>query len=501
MENTKKNTKKIIIIAVAAVLAAALIIVPLVMIFAARNTEPMDFLMNEDISKYVELRDIDSINYGDVRESLYSGYDVFRLSVTETYFGTDVYVEEGSTMDFTLSAELVTELDGGAKEYTAITVPDEYAKVVGYRPYSNEENLFFDTAMANAGNLDDYSQYYMSRDTATQFTAQIPEGEVYGEYAGKTVRFTITVTDYVARYIYLYGGMDNSISTVSDWYCEIITKCADKNAGAIEEGDIVLYDCTDKYEDGTVETYTDLFIEVTGDYVKYFEGLSEGATFTESFSTSSGTITEDFTVKGVYKAEDAKKAVKDLGYESIFELKEELRVWCYAVYSDGFMVLVTEDAQVTSYPKSLMSVYRKLEDASWETEFRESAASFASSFGDDTALKTYGITGYETIADYLDDLLEDHVETLVRELMISFQAAKDFEILDSLYERYEASINEYVVSGGYASRAEALATLYDNGDEACVFYLNFLSPILGTKYASLVTGAPFAEFIADSYAY
>lgn len=495
MENTKKNTKKIVIISIAAVLAAALIIVPLVMIFAAKNVSPIEFLMEKDLSEYVSVDKIEGIDYAEVRDALKSGYDVFRVSLTEAYFGTAVYIEEGSTLDFTLSAELATEVEG-VTEYTEVTLPEEYTKVIGYRPYSDENNLFFDLALSGAGSLDDYRQHYMTRDTATKFTATIPEGEAYGEYAGKTLRFTITVTDYVARYIYLYDGVDNSISTVSDWYCKIIAGTAEKSAGKVEEGDIILYDCVDKHEDGTVEEYTNLYLEVTGDYLQYFEGLSEGDSFSETF----GTVTEDFTVKAVFKAEEAETAAKGMGYASVFDLKEELRMWCYAVYSDGFIVLATENAQVISYPDRLISVYTKLEDASWETEFRESAASFAENFGDDTALSTYGITGFETMEAYLDDLLTSHVETLVRELLITYYVAKDFGVLDDLYARYETSLDNYIASGEYATREEALASLSDNADEACVFYTNFLSPILGTKYAAKVEGVPFAEYIADSYA-
>ncbi|MBO5023119.1 MAG: hypothetical protein J6D11_02270 [Clostridia bacterium] len=493
MENTKKSTKKLVII-IAALLAALLIIVPLVVILAARSTAPIDFLMKKDLSKYVDFEIPEKIEYDEIKEAISSGYDVFRVGLTESYFGSEVYVEEGSTLDFTLSAELVNEVDG-TKEYTDIVLPEEYAKIVGYRPFSKEENIFFDKALAEAGNLDDYSQHYISKNTATKFELTVPMEERFGEYAGKNIRFTITVTDYVCRYIYLYDGYDNSISTVADWYCKIVTSTAQKSGGKIEEGDIVLYDCTDILSDGTTQTYTDLCLEATGDYLKYFKGYSEGDTFTEEFSD----VTENFTVKGVYKEDDAKNAVKALGYNSVFELKEELRIWCYAVYSDGFMLLATQSAEVLSYPKNLLNTYNKLEDATWETEFRENAASFAETLGDETALETYGITGYETIEDYLNDLLDDHVKTLVGELMSSFAMAKEFGVLEELHERYEKSLASYIVNGGFANKQEALEALYANGDEACVFYSNFLSPILGTKFAQRVTGAPFAEYIADSY--
>lgn len=495
MDNAKKNTKKAVIITITAVLAAALIIVPLVIIFTARKFSPIDFLMKEDLSAYVDVETIESMNYDELREPLKSGYDVFRVSITETYFGTSVYIEEGSTLDFTLSAELVTEKDG-TTEYTQIELPDEYSKVIGYRPYSNKDNLFFDKALSQAGSEDDYGSYYLTRDSETKFNLTLPEIEAYGEYAGKTLRFTIKVTDYVARYIYLYNGSDNSVTVVSDWFCRTVAGITEKSSEKIEAGDIIIYDCTDKYKDGTKDEFKDLCLEVDGEYVEYFEGYAEGDTFSEDF----GEVTTDFTVKAVFKRDDADEAIKKIGYDSAFDLREELRIWCYAVYSDGLTVIATENAEVLSYPEKLISVYTKLEDATWETEFRESAASFADTFGDDTALSSYGITGFETMEDYLDDLLKSHVETLVRELLVTYYLADDLGVLDELYARYEKSLEDYIESGDFSSRSEALESLYANGDEACIFYTNFISPILGVKYAGMVTGVPFAEYIADSYA-
>lgn len=495
MENTKKNTKKAIVI-IASFLAAALVIVPIILIFATRNTSPIKFLMEKDLSEYVTVGQTNSIDYAQARIKLKSGYDTFRVSLTEAYFGTSVYVEEGSTIDMKLSAELVEEKDG-AKEYTKIELPEKYSSIQGYRPYSDENNRFFDIAMASAGNTDEYKQYYITLGTETQFTAVVPEGEYYGEYAGKTLRFTVTVTDYVSRYIYLYDGTDQSISTVSDWYSKIVGNITPKSDEKIESGDVIIYDCIDKDQDGNTSEYRDLYLEVTeGSILDIFGGYAMGDTFTKTI----GSVTEDFTVKAVFKLDDAKEAINDMGYESVFVLKEELRMWCYAVYSDGFTLLASENSQVLSYPKSLISVYKKLEYETWETEFRESALSFAKNFGDDTALSSYGITGYDTMEEYLDDLLNSHVETLVGELLVTYAAARDFGILDDLYARYTSSLENYIEAGGFASKNEALASLADNADEACIFYSNFLSPILGKEYALKVNGAPFAQYIADSYA-
>ena len=71
--------------------------------------------------------------------------------------------------------------------------------------------------------------------------------------------------------------------------------------------------------------------------------------------------------------------------------------------------------------------------------------------------------------------------------------------MDDLYKRYNDSIDNYIKQNNYSSRKEALATLADNGDEACIFYTNFLSPILGTKFAERTEGAEFLGIIADSY--
>lgn len=498
MNNTialRAKSKKLLIAVICTVVALA-IIVPTVTIAVLGNSTPLKFLMKTDLSKYVSVSIPEKINYADIRESLGAGYDLFRVSITESYFGNAVYVEEGTTLDFKLSAELVTTTESGAKEYTAIELPAEYAEIKGYRPYSKAENLFFDKALAGVGEKDESGIDYMVRDKASKFTMTVPEEERFGDYAGKKIRFTITVTDYVARYAYIYGGADNSIAIVGDWYCQTAKALVSPAAGAtVEEGDIILYDCVDTYSDGTVKEYLDTYMEVTSDYIKYFGGRKDGEKFTETVQN----IKEEFTVKAVYKAADIEVALKTLGYESVYSFKEELRIWCYAVYSDGIMAIITKQTELAEYPKNLINTFTKLEDQTWETEFRKSALAFAQAVGDEIALETYEVTGYATVQEYLDDMLKDHVDTLVRELVISYSMAQQMGKLDELYERYNESIKNYIKANQYSTKREALESLSANGDEACILYTNFLSPVLGTEFAKIVEGANFTEFIADSY--
>jgi hypothetical protein len=70
--------------------------------------------------------------------------------------------------------------------------------------------------------------------------------------------------------------------------------------------------------------------------------------------------------------------------------------------------------------------------------------------------------------------------------------------MEDLYERYDDSIKNYMEQNNF-TRKEALETLADNADEACIFYTNFLSPILGAKFAERMQGAGFLEIIADTY--
>lgn len=461
-------------------------------IFLLGSQTPIKFLMKEDLSKYVDVKVPESINYADVRENLKAGYDLFRVGLTETYFGKSAYIEEGCTVDFTLSAELVTATDAG-NQYTAIEMPEKYANVEGYRPYSKPENKFFDDALAIAGNRDDNGAAYLTRDEVTKFTLTLPENSAYGEYSGAKVRFTITVKDYVCRYVYLSGGSDATISTVGDWFCKVVKGTVQPDASAvIKEGDVVIYDCVDTRADGTKTEYKDNLIEVTSDYLKFFEGHKTGDEYNETIQN----ITETFKVKAVYTSEAIEAAVKAMGYASIFDFREELNMWCYAVYSDGFMALITKSTELKSYPKKLMDTYTKLEDQTWETEFRQSALSMAASFGDAFALEAYEIEGFDTIQAYLDDMVNSHVKTLVRELIISYSIAEEMDVIDDLHERYESTLENYIKQNEYGSRREALETLAANGDEACIFYSNFLSPVLGIKFAERVTGFNLAGYIS-----
>ena len=456
---------------------------------------PIKFLIKEDLSKYVDVQVPSSISYAEIRENLAAGYDLFRVGLTETYFGKCAYVEEGCTIDFKLSAELVTTTDAGS-QYTEITMPEKYSKIEGYRPYSKPENRFFDDAMAGAGDRDSNGASYLTRDVAAKFTLTMPVDSAYGEYSGAKIRFTITVTDYVCRYVYLYGGADNTIATVGDWFCKVAIGVTESdNSAVIKEGDVVIYDCIDTLADGTKNEYKDNRIEVTKDYLNFFEGHKVGDEYNESIQN----ITETFKIKAVYTSEDIEAAIKNMGYASIFELREELNMWCYAVYSDGFMALITKKTELKSYPKKLTNTYTKLENQTWETEFRQSALSMAASFGDEFALETYGIEGFDTIQAYLDDMVAGHVKTLVRELVISYNIADQVGVLDNLYERYEETIDNYIKQNEFSTRREALETLSDNGDEACIFYSNFLSPVLGIELAKKVQGFNLAEFIKDGY--
>jgi len=463
--------------------------------FLLSGQTPIKFLMKEDLSKYVDMSVPASINYAEVRENLKAGYDLFRVGLTETYFGKSAYIEEGCTVDFTLSAELVTATEGG-NQYTAIEMPEKYAKMEGYRPYSKPENKFFDDALADSGNRDDNGAAYFTRDESAKFTLTMPENSAYGEYSGAKIRFTITVTDYVCRYVYLSGGGDNTIATVGDWFCKIVEgKVQPSSSAVIKEGDVVVYDCIDTLADGTKNEYKDNRIEVTVDYLKFFEGHKAGDEYSETIQN----ITETFKIKKVYTSEDIDAAAKNMGYAGTFDLREELNMWCYAVYSDGFMALITKQMELESYPKKLMNTYTKLENQTWETEFRQSALSMAASFGDKFALETYEIEGFDTMQAYLDDMVAEHVKTLVRELVISYSIAKEMGVINSLHKKYEDTLKNYIEQNEYSTRREALETLAANGDEACIFYSNFLSPVLGIKFAERVEGFDLAGYIEGSY--
>lgn len=463
--------------------------------FILGSQKPINFLMKQDLSKYVDVNVPESINYADVRTNLKIAYDLFRVSLTETYFGKTAYIEEGCTVDFTLAAEVgVNEGDGIT--YKEITVPEQYAKFEGYRPFSKPENKFFDNGLATAGSQDQNGLYYLTRDTAARFVVTMPDDSAYGEYAGAKVRFTVKVTDYVCRYVYLYGGSDNTSATVGNWYCKIAEGLTSSNtSAAIKEGDVVIYDCIDTLANGTTNEYKDNYIEVTKDFLKFFEGHKVGDKYNESIQN----MTETFTIKAVFTEEDILAAAKAKGYNSIFDLKEELNIWCYAVYSDGFMALITKQTELKSYPKKLMNTYTKLENQTWEIEFRQSALSMAQSFGDAFALETYKIEGFNTIADYLDNLVDEHVETLVRELVISYSIAKEMGVLEDLHKRYETTVENYIKQNEFSTRREALESLSANGDEACIFYTNFLSPVLGVKFAERVSGFNLSEFINGNY--
>ena len=120
-------------------------------------------------------------------------------------------------------------------------------------------------------------------------------------------------------------------------------------------------------------------------------------------------------------------------------------------------------------------------------------------FGNDFALEAYGIEGFDTVQEYLQAMVEDHVAVLVRELVIAYSMAKEMNVIDDLYKRYDDTVKNYMKQNEFSTRREALETLAANGDEACIFYSNFLSPVLGLKLSERVQGLNFADFIKDCY--
>ena len=96
-------------------------------------------------------------------------------------------------------------------------------------------------------------------------------------------------------------------------------------------------------------------------------------------------------------------------------------------------------------------------------------------------------------------MVATHVKTLVRELIIAYSLAKEVGVMDDLYKRYDDTVKNYMEQNEFSTRREALETLAVNGDEACIFYSNFLSPVLGMKLSERVQGLNFADFIKDCY--
>ncbi len=497
MENTNinsGNSRKKLIITVISLVLAVLIIVPLLLIIFARRAAPIKFLVKNDLSKYVDVAFDEAIDYNEIRPALVAGYDLFRVGLTENYLSSSVYVYEGSTLDFTVAVETV-ERNGDEVGYTAVELAEDKTKIVGYRPFSDENDLFFDEVLVQLGTKDSYGEYYITKNQALVFTLTLPEQARFGALSGKEVRMTLTVTDYVTRYLYMTNGYDSAVTTVSSWFSSIISKTVKNSENTpIEVGDVVVYDCKDTAADGTVTEYKGLSLEVGEDYLQYFENRVAG----ESFDITVENVKEDFTILSVHKKSDIAEAVRALGYKNEYALREELRIWCYAVYSDGLMAIMCDKFNVEEYPQSLISTYTKLEDDTWETDFRESAASMAAAWGEAAALEAYGITGYDTVKAYLDELVANHVKTLVGELLISYAMADELGILDTMYEYYLSSLDEYLKAYDLTKK-EALADIYYNSDEACIFYTNFLSPALGVKLASTVDGLDILNYISDDY--
>lgn len=489
-----------------------------------KNTAPIDFLMNENLSDYISIdyggAKTPSFDYSTIRADLISGYEAFRRSLTNTYFGSNAFVEEGCTLSFVLTAELK---DGEtAKEYklngeSALQVND-------YRPFSDPEYAFFDKALAEAGDENNGTKYLtINKGTSSEiksydFEAVFPEDYKNSELAGKTMKFSIVVSDYISRYALLYSGREYTENVLSGYYSAIIPAIVKPAENAeMEIGDLVKLDVTDVTktdgEEDKTDVYDDRYFYITEDYLETFgTGRKSGETFTKTYEEENDgkktVIEESIHIKEIFKKSDIASAVKEkYDFESMFDFREELYMWSYAENNDGILNYLYNSPAVTfkKDAKALRNAYMKIEDKYWENDdidesgnggWRKYVMDAATRFGDETALAIYNKTGntYGSVNEFLKASLSEHVDTMTKQLIFAYKLSEDFDILDGLYEKYEKDIAE-IINEHNADREKILFSVVYNGDDAYEFYTGYLASSLGDKLSRSVSGAEYIDLI------
>lgn len=507
-----------------ALFAAVLTILSVLFCSCGKSTKPIDFLMNSDLSEYISVdyggAETPSFDFKAIRADLISGYDTFRRALTSTYFGTNAFVEEGCNISFVLSAELIN--GESSEEYRFDG--ERALSVDNYRPFSNPEYAFFDEALANAGDENNGTKFLTINKNSSgelksyNFKAEFPADYKNADLAGKTMKFSIVVTDYISRYALLSGGMEYTENALSAYYSAIIPAIARPTENAeMEAGDFVKLDVTDVTktdgEEAKTDVYENRYFHITDAYLETFgTGHRSGDTFTKTYEEENDgkktVVEETLHIKEVFKKADIVSAIKEkYGFESWFAFREELNMWCYAENNDGMLNYLYNSSAVTfkKDAKELRSAYMEIENKYWENDdidgngnggWRKYVEDAATRFGDEAALAIYNKTGktYKSVADFLQASLEEHVDTMTKQLILAYKTAEDFDILAKYYEKYEADISEVINEHG-VDREKILFSIVYNGDDAYEFYTGYLASELGRRLGLAVSGAEYIDLI------
>lgn len=322
----------------------------------------------EDLSKYITLCDYENITFDDVKKA----YADYRQELADYYSSGTFTVEDGYTLDFKVTAEIVTETKDEDGKVTSTTTKryepwchdtdEDYVK--DYNFGEIEDNSPFDTGLeylVDEVTGEGLEERVTRIGESFSFTNKIPKSNPDAEVAGQKVKYTVTVMKI------LPGISDEEIYNMLAAFFQKIGYAKD----TAEIGDWVMLDYTGKIDGETFEGNSVKNNEIkigSGTLPKEVEDalighkvgdkVSVTAAFDEDFrdkAFAGKTVELSIEVTDIYNADYAVRSKTD--FETAWELKETMKALYYG--QQTFVDIVTSKSEMVTYPEELLTKYEK----------------------------------------------------------------------------------------------------------------------------------------------
>lgn len=416
----------------------------------------------EDMTEYVNLYDIDKINY-ELVEDLYHEYRMDNALSTKS-----VQVSIGDIINFYVTTEIV----GGTTENPTYTRVEDMCydtddnMYSGYNVGESKDNYLFDYGIrwkVDSANAVSQEHRNATIGTSFSFTAEYSEDYVNTKLAGNTVRYTVMLTRVypTGEYVSDYGTYDYADSSIYT-SVEKFFQNYESNKEVAEIGDWVIISFVGTVSGNTFEGGSDdnygiqlgngyLFNRFENEIIGHKVGDEFEIQLTIPYSYSNESVAGkdavfSVKVKAVY---DADKTVQDnTEFESLYKLKNSLRVRDFTRYE--IMNYVTENSSIKKYPEKMLTLYSKICRDTIETNVQyveEYYKSYGMSYSrNEILVSMYGTTD-------LDSYIDQQAKAEVLRILTGYAVLQKLG-LTYTDEDYKRDLTNQTIAMNYASGTE-----------------------------------------------
>ena len=433
----------------------------------------------EDLGSYVTLGNIDEIQYSE----LVKFYNVRRARVAAE--SPTFYINAGYNIGFAVTSEIVNE-DGTTTALADWTRNSDTDYVKNYDAFRYDTNVVFDSALmclTTDTTVSVTTPRLIRIGEAFSFTMPIPETCENTEAAGKTVKFTVTVKEYLPS---LYTDSEITAKLQNFYNTYIVEK------QIVEDGDSIQIDFVGKidgeqFKGGTANDYVLTVGE--GAFIADFEeqliGHKDGERFDITVTFPADYDDETlagkeavFSVKIDKIVSDGEIITDNTPFESLWELKEYYRVESYIEFA--IADYVGSVSTPVAYPKKLVKTFEEIYESYVAQVVTEKLAQFADEGKSYTKAEVKDMI-YPNGSDKL--FIEENAKSaayhyvLVHLLLAEF----DLEYTDKDYRKDLAQL---------ASSLSRTAADLEDMMGAEILRMSFIDAVLAEHLMSRIVGAP-----------